>query len=345
MPNHVTNRIRLSGERSEINRLMEAVKADNIGLGSIDFNKVIPQPESLDIESGGWTNRALNAYEDLVNIVKQLGKDTVTEQAEQAFLNLRTDISAELLSLGKQAYENTQKYGFPTWYEWSVAKWGTKWNSYGYDGFDLSENSDTIYFMTAWSAPHPVMEKLSEMFPAVKISHEWADEDIGYNCGRREYYGGERTGEYYPETKKDRLEFAADVMDVQLQEDYALYLNASETGYIEIEGDDKYEKIELFGKPALFTNDRITDADIPKGMYSYHIRHGDDGVMCAIEKRVAVNHAGSVITKEPLDLGKEGYISLNADNEPDFIGETMSLYEFLESGEAENEDMGMEMNT
>ena len=87
------------------------------------------------------------------------------------------------------------------------------------------------------------------------------------------------------------------------------YLNASETGYIEIEGDDKYEKIELF------------------------------------EKRVAVNHAGSVITKEPLDLGKEGYISLTAENEPGFIGETMSLYEFLESGEAENEDMGMEMNT
>ena len=125
----------------------------------------------------------------------------------------------------------------------------------------------------------------------------------------------------------------------------ANHLNASETGYIEIEGDDKYEKIELFGKPALFTNDRITDADIPKGMYSYHIRHGDDGVMCAIEKRVAVNHAGSVITKEPLDLGKEGYISLSDENAPNFTGEIVSLYEFRESsgGQAEDETMGMEM--
>ena len=39
MPNHVTNRIKLIGEKSEINRLMEAVKVDEIGVGSIDFNK------------------------------------------------------------------------------------------------------------------------------------------------------------------------------------------------------------------------------------------------------------------------------------------------------------------
>ena len=331
MPNHVTNRIKLSGERSEINKLMEAVKFDNIGLGSIDFNKVIPMPDSLEIECGSSTKNGLKAYTDLVNLIKSSGQDTVTEQSEQAYLVLRTDISEKEWTLGKQAYENIQKYGFSDWYDWSIANWGTKWNAYGYEHFNLSENSNTIYFLTAWSAPHPVMGKLSEMFPKVKITHEWADEDIGNNCGRRKYYGGKCIETYYPESNKDCYEFAADVMDISdLEAVLDMYLNASETEYIDIKGDDNYEKIELFGKVALFTNARITDADVPKGMYCYHLRHGDDGNFCAIEKYVAVNHAGSVIFKAPLDLGQEGYIIIT-NNAPNFLGETMSLYDFRAS--------------
>ena len=50
------------------------------------------------------------------------------------------------------------------------------------------------------------------MYPAVKIEHEWADEDIGSNCGRRVYYDGERVEEYYPEYGKESLEFAASII-------------------------------------------------------------------------------------------------------------------------------------
>ena len=79
------------------------------------------------------------------------------------------------------------------------------------------------------------------------------------------YYDSERIEEYYPEYgSKEAYEFAADVMDRQLEEDYSLYLNASETGYINIEYDDVYELIDLFDKPALFTNARITDEDTRK---------------------------------------------------------------------------------
>ena len=140
------------------------------------------------------------------------------------------------------------------------------------------------------------------MFPDIKTEHEWADEDIGMNCGRYIYYDGERVEEYFPESQKECLEFAAKVMDVSLEEDYALYLNASETGYVNIEYDDEYELVEIEDLHALFTNERITDADIPKGMYCYHLRHDDNGNFCAIEKNVTVNHAGSIITKEPIEL-------------------------------------------
>lgn len=52
-------------------------------------------------------------------------------------------------------------------------------------------------------------------------THEWADEDIGMNCGRYSYREGERVEEYFPDTQKDRIEFASSVMDVSPQ-DYAL---------------------------------------------------------------------------------------------------------------------------
>ena len=281
MPNHITNRIKLIGEPAEIRRLMEHIKSDELGLGTIDLNKIIPMPDDVDDS-----------------------------------------------------------------YSWCIANWGTKWNSYGYDSFDTSDNTDTIFFLTAWSAPHPILEKLTTMFPTITFEHEWADEDIGSNCGRRTYYDGERTEEYYPDYGKESIEFAASVMDKQLEEDLGYYLNASETEYINIEFDDEYELIELFDKPALFTNDRITDADIPKGMYCYHLRHGDDGNFEAVEKRVTVNHAGSVVTKEPIDLGDKGYISFSDKTLPHFTGESMSLFEFREYApeQEQSEDIGMEMS-
>ena len=178
------------------------------------------------------------------------------------------------------------------------------------------------------------------MFPEIKIIHEWADEDIGMNCGRYEYYDGERYEEYYAENEKERLEFAARVMDVDLEINYGLYLNASETGYVNIESSDEYERIELFGQTALFTNDRITDADIPKGTYCYDLRRSDDGErFCSIEKRVAVNRGGSVVTKEPLDLGEKGFIPLTEDTEPNFMGEIVTFADFIE----QTQELGMEM--
>lgn len=295
MPNHITTRIKITGDPEAVKRVLNKIKNDEFGMGTIDFEKIIPMPK---------------------NIFK-----------------------------GNLGVRERELYGNNNWYDWSVANWGTKWNAYGFDpNTDYSKEKE-LKFLTAWSAPHPVIAKLSEMFPSVKLEHEWADEDIGMNCGRHVYYDGERIEEYYPESEMDRLEFAASVLDIQLEEDCGLYLNASENEYINIEYDDEYELIELFGQPALFTNNRITDVDIPKGMYCYHIRHGDEGEFVSIEKRTEVNHAGSVVTREPIDLGEQGYISFTEETSPDFKGEIMSLYEFWEYDpeQSQTEDMEMEM--
>ena len=165
-----------------------------------------------------------------------------------------------------------------------------------------------------------------------------ADEDIGENCGRKIYRNGECTEEYYPENQKEAIEFACRIWDYDPAE-LDLMLNKAENGYINIEN-DKFDLISLFGKPALFTNERLTDADIPKGLYCYHLRHSDDGCSFAtIEPKVKVNHGGSVITDEPIDFGEQGYIAFNEDTEPNFMSENMTFGEYMrgEFDQSENE--------
>ena len=105
--------------------------------------------------------------------------------------------------------------------------------------------------------------------------------------------------------------------------------NSTGTEYINIENAE-YQLIELFGKPALFSNSRITPKDIPQGLYCYDLRHSDDGDrFCTVEPRVAVNHGGSVITDEPLDFGEKGYIAFTEDTEPNFLGQELTIAEYM----------------
>lgn len=47
MPNNVTNILEVSGDADQKQTMFEAIKNDKHGLGSIDFNKVIPMPENV----------------------------------------------------------------------------------------------------------------------------------------------------------------------------------------------------------------------------------------------------------------------------------------------------------
>lgn len=109
-------------------------------------------------------------------------------------------------------------------------------------------------------------------------------------------------------------------------------------------GLEEYQHIELFGKPALFTNDRLKARDIPEGLYCYHLRHSDDGSrFSSIEPKASVNHGGSVIMNEPLDFGKDRYIALSEDTEPNFLGEDLTLGEFMRGDFKQSQDKGMHM--
>lgn len=247
MPNHVTNIITYEGDRKQIAEMLEAIKKGELGIGTVDFNKIIPMPDDI----------------------------------------YRGDLGPKEREL----------YGDKNWMDWRIGNWGTKWNCYGYEeSFDYSQ-TDSLWFQTAWSAPHPILQKLSDMFPEIEFRHQWADEDIGYNCGQHRYFGGERTDEYYPESEFDRIRFAAKVLEVD-PEEYGLFLNETNTAFIQLPDED-FELIEVAGQTALFTENRYIDAEVPMGLHCYQLRHSDDGEhFASLERRVAVNFGGTVITKE-----------------------------------------------
>ncbi len=101
---------------------------------------------------------------------------------------------------------------------------------------------------------------------------------------------------------------------------------------IQIANDEQYQEIELFDKPGLFSNGRIARDTLPEGVYCYDLRGSDydPGDPIYVEDRVGVNHAGSVILAEPLDLSKEGYLRLTEEEGLNFVGGFSTLSQFLQ---------------
>ena len=93
----------------------------------------------------------------------------------------------------------------------------------------------------------------------------------------------------------------------------------------------------------MFTSGRIAPKDLPDGLYKYDLRHGDFGDFETLEPRAIVNHAGTVVTKEPIDFGDAGSISFDEESSPNFLGEEMTLEEFADADFTEDEGMGMQL--
>lgn len=196
MPNWVKNILEISGNPKSVKKVANFMEGtDNEGRKNcFDFNKLIPMPEDLLIESGSVSKLSLLVYRykiyglETENLLRCRSFDE-----EDMKLSLE-DYVAKLISgkyvdldLGRKVYENLLKYGFADWYDWRINKWGTKWNAC--DAICQKEDANLIRFEfdTAWGAPLPVIEKLSQRFPAVKVHHLWADENIGYNTGEDFY--------------------------------------------------------------------------------------------------------------------------------------------------------------
>ena len=91
---------------------------------------------------------------------------------------------------------------------------------------------------------------------------------------------------------------------------------------------EMFDHIELFGKPALFTNFRIDRSTVPENWYCYDFRGSDNdpGKLNYVELRVGVNHSGAVLLPEELDLKGKDYRRVRG--QINFLGSRMTLETF-----------------
>lgn len=67
-------------------------------------------------------------------------------------------------------------------YEWCLNNWGTKWNSCETSaGISVDGTTFGASFDTAWSPPVPVIIKLAELFPTLRIKLEWEEGGMDFS--------------------------------------------------------------------------------------------------------------------------------------------------------------------
>jgi len=184
MANHIKNTIEFTADESlsEIQKRKMIKEITNFIYGGtedtdilyIDFNTIIKQPEELNIKAGTLAeplvDKVIKESNNNPNKIKKILKENFYELF---------DLSNEEIELTKKYLINYINHKHIHWLTWRMHHWGTKWNAYKQKIYSF----DCIEFYTAWSAPVPVVLKLSELFPDVLITLTYADEDIGNNCG------------------------------------------------------------------------------------------------------------------------------------------------------------------
>ena len=187
MPNYVTNRLEINADRETVQNVMDFLKGKTDEDSTpcyIDFNNIIPMPKDLLIEAStsgefgmqyiiAQQRKPFNSQDDLKVIQwMEIQEEKVREEA---------------LQLGMTYLRNWGKYGYPTWYEWSIANCSTKWHAFNQN----FEEPNVLWFDTAWEGVPLLIQTLSEKFPDIEFLYAYADEDLGSNVGKGIIRNGE----------------------------------------------------------------------------------------------------------------------------------------------------------
>lgn len=203
MPDHVTTRCVIMGPRIEIERFRTTMIHVPPGEHeeTLDFNMIIPMPETLKDTSAGsnadlgveiltgdprpnFSGLSRHSYLDFP-WVQELGITTIDELRSWAEKE-----RPEAIREGQKVIVARRETGFYDWYDWRIVNWGTKWNSYGFriENNAVEDGLLAFLFDTAWSFPSPIFKKLATMFPALRFDCTCFDQGWGF-AGRGAFNG------------------------------------------------------------------------------------------------------------------------------------------------------------
>ena len=210
MPNWVRNKITIESENYKeiIKGILTKVSEDN---EQVDFNRILPMPESLNIISGTVTYTCINLFLNSIvktdefrkyitvavlhdmNFVTKKGDDFDEEMNDcldynKDFLTKEKLFHSkeEVLAYGRKALDNILNYGYMDWYDWCINNWGTKWNA-----CRTEIKNNVISFETAWDPVPKLIELLSKDYPNAKFYYDFSDECVSEYCGQLKIVAGE----------------------------------------------------------------------------------------------------------------------------------------------------------
>lgn len=195
MPNHITNVVTITGPAADlaaclVRHIVEKTTPKKTWT-EFDFETLIPMPQSVK-----------DTIRDFENAEERCGDAQVSLYALALMHNRREFIAAgerpgnmpktverwsdaiawldkehpAAAKWGRRALLCAGETGYPGWYEWSIANWGTKWGSYDYAARPRDGLPGSFEFQTAWAPPRPIFEALSKTWPALTFDVEAIDE-------------------------------------------------------------------------------------------------------------------------------------------------------------------------
>lgn len=202
MPNHLTTVCTVTGEESDVAAFVAAHIREDEWRGEkrmgFDFDTIVPAPQSIkdtyrpifggeeqvpgvpetcgDAQVEMYAQCLLSGYRDGGHSYvgySWLPKDVRTWRQLQAWLDATSPSAA---FWGKRMLLAAAETGYPGWFEWNIANWGTKWGAYQYKERGRSPGWFVFEFQTAWSVPIPIFEKLVDMYPGLRFETVTIDE-------------------------------------------------------------------------------------------------------------------------------------------------------------------------
>ncbi|WEX12371.1 hypothetical protein [Chelativorans sp. AA-79] len=222
MPNHVTHRVVITGPAETVAQfkntfIVTTRDRDDDGVDReftrLDFEVLVPMPEAIrNTESSSTVSDGLlilgrPAIRDDFGLARTwqeqldlyLSYAWVREAGVTDFEGLKSLLLARspgCLEKARHAVEAYDNYGHTSWYSWSLAHWGTKWNSYDFEMVSDGDDRLEFLFNTAWSSPEPIFAALAGRPEAHGLTITVHGFDEGWNFA---FVGSIRNGHYLGE--------------------------------------------------------------------------------------------------------------------------------------------------
>lgn len=158
MPNHVTNRVTITGPSESI----------------AEFRQSCFTKEKQEVPDF-WREKAAAGGDSAKEWIDRIAKREADPEFDVFDFNKIIPTPA-FIATGDLVFQSREEQTGRNWYEWNRKNWGTKWNAY-----DLSIKTDdpellVFEFDTAWSVPDQVFQVLGKWFNELSIKVEYFDE-------------------------------------------------------------------------------------------------------------------------------------------------------------------------